>query len=247
VISFKNDLGVDVKGHEAIIPIIQKRDGDFYFLATGFFISKWGLFVTAKHVFEVDGAMSFNDTYVASFHDGKFLLREVGNIFYSETGDALVGITKNSDGLHNHWNAFNKVISLELKRKPVEGDPIMTYAFPNTLVENVETEARVSLCGEFFKGEVETHFPEGRDRLMLPAECYQTNMTVLSGASGGPVFNDCGNVFALNSTGYDGQNISYVTSVSEILRIKITGVVLPDMNTPSSVQELIELGHVSDN
>jgi hypothetical protein len=84
--------------------------------------------------------------------------------------------------------------------------------------------------------------------VFLPGPCYQTTMTVIGGASGGPVFNKYGKVIGVNSTGYDGQQISFVSRIHEALTFKV-----PDVNIDGkskdeiNMVQLAKLGIISVN
>jgi V8-like Glu-specific endopeptidase len=46
-------------------------------------------------------------------------------------------------------------------------------------------------------------------RFKHPGESFQTSMNTLGGASGGPVFNEHGEVFAVVSSGIDGRSLAF--------------------------------------
>jgi S1-C subfamily serine protease len=71
-------------------------------------------------------------------------------------------------------------------------------------------------------------------------------MVIHGGASGGPVVGPNGTVFAVNSTGFDANEISYVSCISEVLDLAIPNVVLPGSQIPRSttLRELMEGGFV---
>ncbi len=71
-----------------------------------------------------------------------------------------------------------------------------------------------------YEGKVTAHYPEGRDRVMLPWPVYETSMPMLGGASGGPVFvvGSSGTVFAVNCAGFESLPVSHVTSVAPLVR-----------------------------
>jgi hypothetical protein len=71
-------------------------------------------------------------------------------------------------------------------------------------------------------------------------------MVIHGGASGGPVVGPSGTVFAVNSTGFDADELSYVSCISVVLDLAIPGVVLPGSETPRSttLRELVKSGFV---
>jgi hypothetical protein len=62
--------------------------------------------------------------------------------------------------------------------------------------------------------------------------CYPADVTRppwrLSGASGGPVFDEHGHVFAVNSTGIDGTNIGYVSLIQSVGGLALANVMTSD-------------------
>lgn len=71
-------------------------------------------------------------------------------------------------------------------------------------------------------------------------------MVIHGGASGGPVMGPNGTVFAVNSTGFADDGVSYVSCISEVLDLAIPGVVLPGSPLPRSttLREMNDLGFV---
>ncbi|MFA6002775.1 MAG: hypothetical protein WC881_01770 [Elusimicrobiota bacterium] len=70
-------------------------------------------------------------------------------------------------------------------------------------------------------------YPKGRDSCMLPTACFRTSMGIKGGASGGPVFDYRGYVFAINSSGVDGTSISFVSSIFSVFPVWISDVRIP--------------------
>ena len=55
---------------------------------------------------------------------------------------------------------------------------------------------------------------------MQPGECVETSMNTMGGASGGPVFDERGLVFAVVSSGFD-ESTTYVAPVKDLALAKI--------------------------
>lgn len=83
--------------------------------------------------------------------------------------------------------------------------------------------------------------------MMLPGPVYRTTMVIHGGASGGPVFAADGGVFAINSTGFGHDEISYVSCIWETIDLAIPNVRFPGepSQRSTSLRELVALGHVS--
>jgi hypothetical protein len=71
-------------------------------------------------------------------------------------------------------------------------------------------------------------------------------MVIHGGASGGPVVNEAGHVFALNSTGFENSDVSYVSCLTPALDLAITDVMLPGDIKPrtTTLRELASRGFV---
>jgi len=141
---------------------------------------------------------------------------------------------------HNETGQSLATKFLALANRPCDvGTPIATYAYPKTVV--TESERRtVRFEPSYFTGRVVEHYPQGRDRFLLPGISYRTTMFLHGGSSGGPVFGTNGSVFAINSTAIDDQDVSFVTCISQALGLRIPNASLPGEDAPrdTTVYEL---------
>ena len=122
----------------------------------------------------------------------------------------------------------------------------MTYAYPKhaNLILPDGTQ-QINFAPTYYDGHIKGYFPLGRDKVLLPGPCYQTSMAIQAGASGGPVFSPNGLVFGVNSTGYDGTDVSFVSRIHEIFAISIDDVVIDaGVARKLSIIELAKLGHI---
>ena len=73
-------------------------------------------------------------------------------------------------------------------------------------------------------GPVECVFDFFRDKVMLPCPCFEISATFGPGMSGGPVFNEQGEICGIVSSGIAGTSSSYATtlwpSLSEIYNLE---------------------------
>jgi hypothetical protein len=100
------------------------------------------------------------------------------------------------------------------------GTEIWTVAFPLTKVSRLENGGfNIDLQSDMYRGRITRHYPEGRDSVMLPGPCYETDMEIKGGSSGGPVFisGSSGFVFGVNSTGMEPHCFSHVTSLAPLV------------------------------
>jgi hypothetical protein len=244
-----NDLGVATDPHRAIVPIIkQDRNANFELVGTGFFIAQSALVATAKHVARDFVDRDGNATHsIGIFHflgDGQCLLQPF--IQGIEHNAADVAIAKTTRATHNETGLppINYVCKLTTVIPPV-GSKIFTYAYPKTTILHGSPQ-RMTVAAAFYAGEIVEYLPNGRDSVMLPGPCFRTSMVIHGGASGGPVFDDHGNVFAINSTGLENEAISYVSSIHSLLELELPSIKLGKDAEPQSisVRDLGKLGHV---
>jgi hypothetical protein len=217
-----------------IFPIVSFINGVSSLVGTGFFIGPNGLFASAKHVLmdvvDQKTGVPKGELFIVQFLDNDVAIqRPVHRFSTREKADVGVGVC---------WQMKNNSTGLELKNSqlrltletPTLNTKVSTYAYPKTKKFKMpDGQQALDFIPAFFDGTIEEHHPDGRDKSILPAECFRTNMHIHSGASGGPAFNienNTGKVFGINSTGFEKDNISYVSSIKDILKLDVTGVKL---------------------
>jgi hypothetical protein len=223
-----------------IFPIVtQEPSGLFRLIGTGFFITENGLFVSAKHV--LLAVLDTRQRQVAPIGLFQFLpnnayvLRPILRCTSHEVADVAVGVAAPIH--HNQTGGLfrNKVLTLTADL-PKVGTQVATYAYPASVLVAGEPAQQLHFNAGFYSGVIQDYFPSGRDRAALPAPCFQTSMHIHSGASGGPVFGNDGRVFGINSTGWDGTDLSFVSRIVDILSLRIPGIVTPESAEPRDVR-----------
>ena len=231
-----------------IFPIVRyDRDGYLYLLGTGFFISTNGLFATARHVlmdtFDSKGRERYPIGIVQFLPDHTFIKRPILRCASHSVADVAVGVAAPMND-PNGKPITNPAVGIT-PMHPGMGSRVVTFAHPknsNSIVGDVQ---RFEVRPAFYDGDIIDYFPHGRDRVMLPAPCYQTSIVMHGGASGGPVFSREGGVFGLNSSGIDGTDISFVSRINEIFDLVIDDVQLgTDLPRSVSVLEIARAGHI---
>lgn len=247
--SAHNGDGAKVELSHAIFPIVTQRpDGLFVPIGTGFFVAENGVFITAAHVVTAVLGMGGKPTgpfgIFQFLPDGKYYVRPIHRTTHHRVADVAVGVAAPMQ--HNITGAPmpNKLLTLAAK-PPLLGSRVSTYAYPKTEVQAGERQT-VRFAPAFFDGQLIEHHPQGRDAVVLPGPCFRTSMVIHGGASGGPVMDARGTVFAVNSTGYEDEDLSYISCISEVLDLEISGVVLPGSTAPrsTSLRELASHGFV---
>lgn len=237
IYSFRDNKGnLSVDGNRTIFPIVKQfADGDIQLIGTGFFIAGNGVFATAKHVlFDVLDAKRQQTLPIAIFHflpGDQFIIRPVLRCSHNTVADVAIGVA--APATHNKTGELLSNDTLILTTDaPSVGDPITTYAYPNTIVERVGIKQVIDFRPDFYEGRLEEVHLYGRDAKMLPGPCYRTSILLHGGASGGPVVDQRGRVFGISSTGFHGMDLSYVSRINELLPLSL------DVEESGTVQAL---------
>jgi len=234
---------------EAVFPICKlNKDGVWKIVGTGFFISPFGIFATAKHVlmdaFDKQGkqtAARLVAMIIYADNNGKIF--NIPKFYPHKTADVAVGIINlPKDGNGNV--VYSKNLVLIRNPAPI-GEIVITFAYPNSEVKLQENQQAFYFAPWFYQGRMEEYYKKGRDGSMLPAPCYRTSIQSAGGASGGPVQNTEGEVFGINSTGFDGTNISFASRVEDLLPIKVDVSLDGKRHQVMSIKELAYIGKVA--
>ena len=247
----RNNNNVDPK--EIVFPILKNEDnGNVKMIGTGFFITKFGIFLTAKHVLEdvldKKGRPKAGITIIQFKENFTFYYRPVKAFVLHPDADVAVGICHNMSHRVTGEPLYNKIAPLSLYL-PLTNEHVYTFAYPGTKVKKTAI-TNVTFNAKFYAGRIEEYHPDGRDKILLPFPCYRTSIVLHGGSSGGPVFCQNGKVFGINSTGFDGSdNISYVSRIHDTLGLKIRNVVMPNETEPRNIAltDLIEINQISIN
>jgi hypothetical protein len=230
----------------AFFPIIDMRASVWVPVATGFFISTNRLFATAKHVVVDENGQPRRE--LAAIHinrpAGRVSVRSVTYIAAHATADVAIGLLADHQFRDAGVRYTNKCFALAASG-PAAGAKVVTMAFPKSELKAADGRFDLKFTSDVAAGILEEYYPAGRDRTMLPGRCYRTSLSIPSGASGGPVAAGNGEVFAINSTGWDGIPVGFVSSVEDLLDLQIPMVELPDgTRTPVTIRELVSLSLV---
>jgi len=240
-----------VDSEDSIFPIFrQQRTGLWEVVGTGFFITKTGIFVTAKHVLETlfdhKGTQTHAPALLHLLPSSQYLIRPILRAAMHPTADLAVGVAAPMNHNPTGEPLTNQRLRLTTCQPPV-GSRVATYACPNASISIRRDGQQIELWPAFYEGEVLDYYPNGRDSVILPGPCYRTTILLHGGASGGPVFDIEGRVFAVNSTGFQNERTSFVSAIQDILSLSVDDVLLLGESMPRSVPvlELTRLGHIS--
>jgi hypothetical protein len=219
---FEDETGAPLIGGEAIIPLLELIDGQRYqFIGTGFFITSSGVFATAKHVLMAAHEHGHSIATWQLIPPNQWLIRPVDQFSFHDTADLAVGVARPAAHSGTHEPLINPRLRLTMRAHSV-GNLVSTYAYPSTIILSTDAGQILSFQPGFYEGHILEHLPNGRDTVILPGPCYRTSMIIHHGASGGPVAGPSERVFAVNSTGIDGTDDSYVSQINGILCLSIT-------------------------
>jgi hypothetical protein len=230
----------------AIFPIVRfKPDGKMDLLGTGFFVCTNGLFVTARHVlsapFDAKGQQRFPIAMLHFYGENMYLVRPILRCAMHPVADVAVGVAapmkRNSDG----EPLTNPILTLTTAPPDIQ-TRVVTYAYPRYANLEIEEQQKFNMLPRYYDGQIAESLPDGRDRVLLPGPCYRTSIILHHGASGGPVFCPTGAAFAVNSTGFDGTEVSYVSRIDEIFDLVIDDVVIDKQ--PAHSVRVIDMAHV---
>lgn len=196
-----------------------------------------GIFLSARHVFDgrgsaldLEGAKGIAVYCVHSVNlKGKKVARhvDVSSIkTHSATDIAAARVELHQFGRANdaitreELSATARINSATATDVPV-GTRIWSVAYPLATVNLQAKNVDIFAQSDAYEGQITAHFPSGRDQSLITWPCYQTDMPILSGASGGPVFisGTDGIVCGVNCTSFDPEPISYVSSLAPLVRI----------------------------
>jgi hypothetical protein len=217
-------LGEVVDPSFLVFPIFVSDGEDPAFLGTGFFCWTEGVIITAKHVARyVFDSPDKSSLAMAAVHrfENKYAFRNFRRLFNNDSDVCVVFLDQpthvvTGQMLPNHALVIDRGL-------PAIGEKIFSYSYPQTTV--IADTKKIHIRPNFYEGKVVQVFPRGRDRTMLVGPCFQTDMHIHGGASGGPVFNENGHVIGVNSTSFSSDtSISFVSSIECCMPLMLDGI-----------------------
>ena len=249
--AFRTESGLSIDPQTVCFPIFgTSEDRSWRLLGTGFFVISPGVFVTAKHVLLKSRDPQILEPDLTIFQkvsSDDVRERRVRHVFsHPEADIALTLLQEWSD--RDYADLKNRVLTLT-KRRVEEGEPVLTYSYPFTEVESmqsIESAAeqpgvfasvqsefdaesltdviqRVRIRASEHHGEVLSFHEDGVT--LTRGRAYRTTMDLANGTSGGPVVDRDGMVFAVNSAGVVDRSDSTVSSIENLLEM-----IMPEVN-----------------
>jgi hypothetical protein len=264
--------GHPIDSQVGVTPLcVQLEPGVYQVTGSGFYVARYGLLLTAKHVvdeitthdaenrptvawiWKSDGTLNFRPLLTCSFDNRA--PRDAADIAICQAVDsAQPGAIRVAQ--------TNERIAL-VTRLPEPDTRIATYAYPDNhrLDFRGPKQRTVRMFADAFEGKVLDIV--GPNERFLRYMHVETSIQIRGGASGGPVFGADGHAFAVNCRGWDlGADeavdpLSSVVPISLILDLEFPYPVIPpgsweDQSVPPrrrggqvSLRDLATWGHVS--
>jgi len=235
---FLNRRQEELDGGRGISALFARdKDGKTLFLGTTFFITRNGLMLTAKHCLFDSKGKSWDSIFIVQIlKDKEFVIRPIENSYWNFSDVAVL--------VPQDLNIENPIPSLTIKILNI-GETIASYAYPNSTVFEGEKKTILNLNDVWHSGIIEEFHSDGF--LFLKNPCYQSDMYIQGGSSGGPVAENSGSVFAINSTGSDTisgiKPYSLLSPVYLCFDIKIN-ISVNKIKRDYSILELIHLNYI---
>jgi Trypsin-like peptidase domain len=232
--------GKQIEPGTGVTPIMKEIErGKLSIIGTGFYITRYGLFLSAKHVLEdlVDyQRKTILPSFVCHFAgEDEVHLRRIRSISMMNKVDLAVAQAD------NYMEKFPQSPLMNLRGKltlevPQVGSTLVTFAYPeNKTLDFTQSETIPAIKADFYEGQF-LKYVMNSEHPFIPYPHYETSIQIKSGASGGPVFAN-GRIVGVNCRGWDfgeaedeGNSLSYVIPIRELLSAEIELVQLPEIS-----------------
>ena len=213
-----------------VFPIMKELEpGLVNIVGTGFYITRYGLFLTAKHVLldaYKDGSQTHslltlhNNDDAATSH-----VRRVLRFCVSDKYDVALGVLENFADKYPKNPLTNRRCILTTNPPPL-GSRVVTFAYPNNLRLDFRKEDPVETYRNYFVGKLLEHVTSlpSDEYAPIPPPFYTSDVIVMNGASGGPAFDEKGRVFAVSSSSMELEDgyLTRLTRTNEALHLNFS-------------------------
>lgn len=229
---FQLGNGNPLEPRVGIVPILHETGHKtFRVVGTGFYITRYGLVATARHVVEellAVGGTTLSTAYVLHHAEqgNKVCLRQIRRAFALNTGD--VAVVQADNYLEEHPTSPLKNRCGFISIAPLSpGEPLTTYGYPENATLDFNLGTPQLIKGDYFQGYFSRLAGEA-EHPFLRFPHFESTVEIRSGASGGPVFNSRGSIVAINCSGwdfrggpFDGDNLSYLIPIAYVLNLEV--------------------------
>jgi S1-C subfamily serine protease len=236
------------------VPILQEISvGRLKLVGTGFYLTRYGLVATAKHVIEeleAPDALRLLPGFVLHLGpDNTVYLRPIRKAHLLKTAD--VAVIQADNFIESHPTSplmnFRPRLSAML---PNAGEPLVTYAYPENAILDFTVKGNIpEIYGDYFQGGF-LRFVAEPEHPFLRFPYFESTVELRSGASGGPVFDSFGRIVAVNCRGWDfrgseheGGHLSYLVPIGHFLDLEIDPFMVPPGSWEASQIPKERAGH----
>jgi len=259
--------GQPIEPGDGVVPILQevgvKR---LKVVGMGFYITRYGLVATAKHVIEelkAPDELKLRPGFVLHLGlDNTIILRPIRRAHLLITADVCVIQADNF--LERYPTAalmnFRPRLSAAL---PAAGEPLVTYAYPENAILDFNQAGHIpEIRGDYFQGGL-LRFVRQPEHPFIRFPYFESTVELRSGASGGPVFDSGGRIVAVNCRGWDfrgseheADHLSYLVPIGHLLDLEVDPFMVPPKSweaaqipseragQPLRIRDLARYGHI---
>ena len=233
----KNADSTKVNPRAVVVPIMKEIEtGKLMIVGTGFYVTRYGLFLTAQHVLNelvMNEPKKLDVGYIlhpVGNNNFTHHIRRIRNVSFLQIADLALGQAENFVDKYpdNPLLNLRPYLTTEV---PYIGSPLITYAYPaNKILDFTQNEKAPEVCSDYFEGKFLEHAQSGP---FMPYPHFRTSIKIKGGASGGPVFSG-GRVIGVNCRGWDfgksdkGENLSSIVPVVKALQMLLPKLPLPE-------------------
>jgi len=230
--------GQPIEPGDGVVPILQevgfKR---LKVVGTGFYITRYGLVATAKHVIEelraADELKLLPGFVLHLGPDNTIFLRPIRRAHLLMAADVCVVQADNFLERHPIAALMNLRPRLSA-RLPAAGEPLVTYAYPENAILDFNLDGQIpEIHGDYFQGGF-LRFVRQPEHPFLRFPYFESTVELRSGASGGPVFDAAGRIVAINCRGWDfrgseheDDHLSYLVPIGHLLDLEVDPFMVP--------------------
>lgn len=246
-----------------IFPLLREIEpGTLVVSGTGFYVTRYGLFLSAYHVL-AEALENGQAIYALHVVDGvaQAHMRRAIRFSSLQQSDMALGELDNFVEKYPDDSLMNRRATLTTIR-PAAGNYAATFAYPENARLDFRSGAPPSIRGDYFDGAI-LRLVGVDERPFLRRPHFETSIRIRGGASGGPVFDDLGRVFGVNSRGWDfdgseeqGNELSSIIPIDEAFELGLANLRIPRnsweweqipvsrMGKHLTVRQLANYGHV---
>ena len=250
---------------DGVLPILRQLEpGRLKVVGTGFYITRYGLVATAKHVIEdfAEGTQLLTAYIPHLAPDNKVHLRQLLKASLLKSADVAVAQADNF--LRSYpMQPLANLRSVLSHVTPSNGERLATFAYPENAILDFSKGEPPEIRGDYYTGKF-VRAVSTRENPYMALPYWESTVEVRGGASGAPVFDSSGRVVAVNCRGWDfrgaeheGNILSYQVPVTHLLDLEIDPFLVPpesweaqQIPTPHrnrllTVRDLVDFGHIA--